>query len=567
MMRHLFLLCGLIILVSCTTPAVEPTSTPIPQPTTEPTTTTAAVEPTLSPPTATPLPLAFRQGKAQWWNGRVFYEIFVRSFYDSDGDGVGDLPGLISKLDYLNDGNPETNTDLGITGIWLMPIHVSPSYHGYDVTDYYQVDPEYGTNEDMLKLVEEAHKRGIAIIIDLVLNHTSTQHPWFIESAAAADSPYRDYYLWSDTNPGYPGPFDGPAWHSKNGAFYYGAFWSEMPDLNLLNPAVTEEIHNFTRFWLEEMGVDGFRLDAIKHFVEEGQLQENTDSTHAWLQEYYLFYKSVDPDALTVGEAWTTSDEVAEYIENKEVDLAFDFELADGMIESALTGRKVHIERAQTTASTVYPLNQFATFLANHDQERVGSRLFNDEQAKVSASLQLLFGGVPFIYYGEEIGQQGKKPDENIRRPLQWSSAGGFTTGTPWNDYFDDLATRNLELYQNDPNSLWHHYQKLIALRQQHGVLQTGDWHLVTTNNDNVYAFLRFTPANTLLIVVNLSKKEFTPADYHLTIEALPFPVTSATELFAGAEVTPPTLNETGGFTEYSPAGLPPYATLVIELK
>jgi alpha-amylase len=198
----LFILPLLLWLVSCTGPA-EAVPTNVPAPTIEP--------PPQPTPTLSPLPQASHG--YPWWNHTVFYEIFVRSFYDSSGDGIGDLPGLIEKLDYLNDGDPTTTDDLGITGIWLMPINVSPSYHGYDVVDYYEVNPEYGTNEDFKRLIEEAHKRGIRIIVDLVVNHTSTQHPWFIDARSGPDAEFRDWFVWADEDPGWRGPEGQPVWH------------------------------------------------------------------------------------------------------------------------------------------------------------------------------------------------------------------------------------------------------------------------------------------------------------------------------------------------------------------
>ena len=200
-----------------------------------------------------------------WWNDRVFYEVFVRSFQDSDGDGIGDLNGLIERLDYLE--------ELGVSGLWLMPITTSPSYHGYDVVDYYQVDPDYGTNEDFLRLVEEAHARNMPVIVDLVLNHTSNEHSWFTASNDPA-APERDWYVWSDEDPGYRGPANQKVWHAGDDGYYYGVFWHGMPDLNLENPEPTAEMHEVARYWLEEMGADGFRLDAIKHLIEDGRLQE-----------------------------------------------------------------------------------------------------------------------------------------------------------------------------------------------------------------------------------------------------------------------------------------------------
>ena len=223
-----------------------------------------------SPPApATPRQPSLAQGPdgLPWWNDTVFYEIFVRSFADSTtgplaGDGIGDLQGIIEKLDYLQ--------GLGVRGIWLTPIMVSPSYHGYDVADYYTVKPEYGANADFTRLMAEAHRRGIRIIVDLVLNHTSNQHSWFQE-AQKLDSPYRDWYIWAAEDPGYRGPWGQQVWHALANQWYYGMFTAEMPDLNYRTPAVTEAMHKVAGYWLTEMGADGFRLDAVRYLAEDGE--------------------------------------------------------------------------------------------------------------------------------------------------------------------------------------------------------------------------------------------------------------------------------------------------------
>src|SRR5687768_9705292 len=267
---HLFFV--IIILAACVanpvpvTPTVLPSLTVPPSPTQTPTIApTETAQPTR---TSTPLPLptvpatpiqpvtGLPQGTDgyPWWNDTVFYEIFVRSFYDSDGNGIGDFNGITEKLDYLNDGDPATRTDLGVTGLWLMPIHPSPSYHGYDVTDYYDVNPEYGTMEDFKRLLEEAHARGIRVTIDWVLNHTSSQHAWF-EQAKDPESSYRDWYRWTTEQ------FPGPGWrYGGGGASYYANFAEYMPDLNYANTAVRAEMKKVFDFWLNDVGIDGFRL-------------------------------------------------------------------------------------------------------------------------------------------------------------------------------------------------------------------------------------------------------------------------------------------------------------------
>ncbi len=269
-----------------------------------------------------------------WWDDAVFYEVFVRSFFDSDGDGNGDLDGLIEKLDYLNDGDPATTGDLGVTGVWLMPIVQSPSYHGYDATDYYTVEADYGTNEDFRRLIDEAHGRGIHVIVDLMLNHTSSQHPWFLEAAGDPNSARRSWYVWRSDDPGHRTPWGEPVWFPLNDEYYHGIFWEGMPDLNFRNPSVTAEMYEVARFWLEEMGVDGFRLDAVRHLIEKGDQYIGTQETHQWLVQWDDFIDQVDPQTLTVGEIWDASVEVAPYVTNDEVDIAFEFALADAILGS-----------------------------------------------------------------------------------------------------------------------------------------------------------------------------------------------------------------------------------------
>lgn len=566
----LFVLWGLL-LVGCGTgeEAVVPTATPAA------TLAATAVPPTATAipptPTAVPTPVSLLPPGSNglpWWNDTVFYEVFVRSFKDSDGDGIGDLNGLIEMLDYLNDGDPTTTDDLGVTGIWLMPIMVSPSYHGYDVVDYYMVNPEYGTNEDFQRLVEEAHKRGIRVIVDLVLNHTGRDHPWFVESRDP-NSERRDWYVWSDTDPGYAGPWGQPVWHRTPNGYYYGVFWDGMPDLNLENPDVTAEMLAAAGFWLEEMGADGFRLDAIKHLIEDGRVQENTPATHAWLQEFYTFYKEVNPDAFAVGEAWTTTREVLDYT-GDEVDIAFQFDLAEDILNSVKRGNGSAVTSRLNSITAAYPRGQYATFLANHDQNRVMSQLIgNEDRARIAASILLTSPGVPFLYYGEEIGLMGAKPDEDIRRPMQWTSDNikvGFTTGSPWRRPGSDYETRSVALQTDDPDSLLTHYRQLIQLRNAHEALRVGDWLEVQSSPNRVYAFLRYTGDETVLVVINMSNQVVD--DYTLNLDSGPLAAEATAVLLLGdGAVTSPTVNAAGGFSDYSPlAELPPFSTFVIDL-
>ena len=250
----------------------------------------ASVQPSSSAPSERPSPSAGACGGATaadlpWWNDRVFYEVFVRSFKDSDGDGIGDLKGLISKLDYLNDGDESTTDDLGVTGLWLMPVTESPSYHGYDVTDYEAIEHDYGSIADFKQLMTEAHKRGIAVIVDMVFNHTSRDHPWF-QDAMIPGSAHDAWYEWSDTQPPYTKPGGGQVWWRRGQPLLLRLLRLRMPDLNFRDPEVTTAIDDISRSWIEDMGVDGFRMDAIKHFFEQDAAMEELPETHEWLAAY-----------------------------------------------------------------------------------------------------------------------------------------------------------------------------------------------------------------------------------------------------------------------------------------
>lgn len=522
-----------------------------------------------SSPAPTPDPLYGGTAGMPWWNDAVFYEIFVRSFYDSDGDGVGDIQGIIDKLDYLNDRDPLTDEDLGISGIWLMPIMESPSYHGYDVVDYFQIDQEYGTEDDLRQLIEAAHARGIRVIVDLVINHTSNQHPWFLE-AVDPDSPYRDWYVWSEENPGYRGPQSQKVWHATDDGYYYALFWDGMPDLNLENSEVTDSVYEISRFWLEDMNVDGFRLDAIKHLIEDGQLQENTPATHQWLGAFHDFYKSVNPDAFTVGEAWTGTQQVVDYT-GDEVDIAFQFDLAEDIISGSREGIGSLIKKTHREVIESFPNGQYATFLANHDQNRVMSQFNGDPgAAKIAASILLTSPGVPFLYYGEEIGMVGVKPDEDIRRPMQWSDSepgAGFTTGRPWRQPDREYVVTNVAGQTGDPDSLLSHYRSLIHLRNQSEALRFGGWSLVDSKPGRLYAYLRHFNDESLLVLLNPSKRSVD--DYALSLSESPLRGSmTASLIFGEGSVVSPTIDELGGFEGYVPLEvLSPQSTYIIQLS
>jgi alpha-amylase len=444
-----------------------------------------------------------------WWNDAVFYEIFVRSFYDSNADGVGDLQGIIQKLDYLNDGNPNTDTDLGITALWLMPIFPSPSYHGYDVTDYRNIDEEYGTMNDFKALITAAHARGIKIVIDFVGNHTSDQHPWF--TASASNESKRDWYLWNSNKPSYNGPWGQEVWHERNNSYYYGVFWGGMPDLNYTNQEVTNEIKNTLRFWKEEVGVDGFRIDAVKHWIENGDQQENTAATLAWWRDLYVFRKSLDPGLMMVGEAWTSTQNIAPY-SDKRLDYCFEFDLSYALIDGINNQTNSGLKSKMSEIISTYETNQYGTFLTNHDQDRSFYRFGMDERkAKLAARILLSLPGVPYIYYGEEVGMLGQKPDEDIRRPMQWSSSAnaGFSSTQPWHPLNNNYANYNVANQQLESESIWSQYQIWIKQRTLNIALRSGNYDFIESNNSRMFSYLRAdSESNTAFAVIhNLSSQ------------------------------------------------------------
>ncbi len=554
--RQTILLLAVVIwlLVACIQPVTQPVVAPTPVPTLAPT-----------GPDGEP-----------WWQSAIFYEIFVRSFYDSNGDGIGDLKGIVEKLDYLNDGDPATTTDLGVTALWLMPIHPSPSYHGYDVTDYYAVNPEYGTTADFQQLVAEAHRRGVRVIIDFVMNHTSVAHPWFVE-AQDPQSPRRDWYVWSADDPGGVGPWGQQIWHeAPSGDHYYGVFWEGMPDLNYTNPDVQAEMTAVAHFWLTEMGVDGLRVDGARYLVEEAngtkKVLADSAGTHAQFRDLRTAYKAFKPAAMTVGEVWTTNDAVATYLQGDEFDLAFNFDLASALVKSANTGDADAARLSLALSLTLLPVNATATFLTNHDIDRVMAQLGDDvNKAKRAATMLLTLPGTPFLYYGEEIGMVGKKPDEEIRLPMQWSRGenGGFTTGAPWRALNDDVATKNVEAQLADPTSLLAHYRTLIALRQSQPVLRGGETFKMKSANRAVLPYLRATDDQILLVVNNL--RDEATADYALTLESGPLTPDQryrVEPLWGDGPFAEVTADAKGGFKNYQPtSGMAPGQTLILALQ
>jgi alpha-amylase len=438
----------------------------------------------------------------------IYYEIFVRSFADSDGDGIGDIKGLTSMLDYLNDGDPQTDTDLGVNGIYLMPVNVSPSYHKYDVTNYYEIDPEYGTLEDFELFLTEAHKRGMRVIMDLVVNHTSSEHPWFKESATSAGGLYRDFYNWADDDTeGYDIKSvlssGSKIWHSLNGSYYYGYFWSGMPDLNYDNPKVREEIKDVARFWLEK-GVDGFRLDAAMHIYGVYEKPVGTrlqEKNIQWWKEFGAAAEQIDPDVYLVGEVWDKTYVIAPYYEG--LDSLFNFDVGEGIIKVIRSGSAAAVSSKgfsqwlaakYETYGKAEPKYLDAPFLTNHDQNRIMDRLSDDTaKARLAAGIYLTLPGNPFIYYGEEIGMRGSKPDEMIRVPFIWYEEPNPPQCT-WQSTLNNISTVPCDIQSKDPDSLLNHYKGLIRVRQSSDALMKGAFRPVETGNRAVIAYERYIP-------------------------------------------------------------------------
>jgi alpha-amylase len=576
-----WILCCFLLLASCSPSRVPPT----PQPA-----TVTAAQPTRQTPTATlahtptpvaPFPVGAVQGLPQgsdgfpWWDDSTFYEIFVRSFFDSNGDGIGDLQGIIQKLDYLNDGNPATHTDLGITGIWLMPIFPSPSYHGYDVTDYMAVNPDYGTLDDLKQLLQEAHKRGIRIILDMPLNHASTANAWF-QKSLDPNSNYRNWYIWSDTDPGYLGPWGEQVWHPSptGNGYYYGVFDSSMPDLNYANPDVFKAIQEVMKFWLQDVGVDGFRFDGARYLEEDGKTMADSPDNHAWFQQMRTFIKGINPRALLLGEVWTDDFTVSTYMKGDQLDLAFDFDLANALLASANLGNSDKVNSQLTFSVKTFPSGSSAPFLANHDMDRAASQLGGDsEKAKNAAVMLLTSQGVPFVYYGEEIGMQGKRGNDNTdinrRLPMQWTAAdnAGFTTGNPWAPVYPFHSGTNVAFENSSPDSLLNLYRTLIRLRSQHVGLRIGEPYKLSGSDKSVYAILRASQGEQLLVLVNLSAEAVqNPA---LTLKTGPLLGTyHVVPLLGAGSFQDLTANQGGGFDAYQPvAELPPNVRSIFQLQ
>lgn len=499
----------------------------------------------------------------KWWQTAVIYQVYPRSFQDSDGDGIGDLRGMINRLDYLE--------QLGITAIWLSPVYKSPNDdNGYDISDYQDIMTEFGTMADMDELIEKAKLRNIRIIMDLVVNHTSDEHPWFIEARQGKDNPYRDYYIWRDpVNGGVPNSlrstFSGSAWEfdEASGQYFLHLFSRRQPDLNWENPKVRQEVWDMMNFWLDK-GVGGFRMDVIDLVgkIPDQEITGNGPKLHEYLQDMHreTFGKH---DVLTVGETWGATPEVAKLYSNpdrKELSMVFQFEhigldQQEGKDKWDLKPLSVN-ELKQVLSKWQIELGNEgwnSLFWNNHDLPRIVSRWGDDgkyrvESAKMFAILLHLMKGTPYIYQGEEIGMtnypiediseaqdietvnmyherlaQGyakediiasinAKGRDNARTPMQWDATpnAGFTTGQPWLHVNPNYAEINVEANLADPDSVFHCYRKLIELRKNHPIVVWGDFELVEDVPEEVFMYFRRYEGETWLVTASFSSAPIT---------------------------------------------------------
>ncbi len=503
---------------------------------------------------------------ADWWQRGVVYQVYPRSFADSNGDGVGDLAGIIEHLDYLNDG---TERSLGVDAIWLSPIYPSPGFDvGYDVSDYDEVDPILGTLDDFDRLVAEAHRRGIRVMLDLVMNHTSSAHRWFEESRRHPDGPYGDWYLWRDGRPGPGGRVQKPnnwasffggsawTWDAERKQFYMHTFLPEQPDLNWRNPAVRTEMLEMVRRWLDR-GVDGFRLDVFNAFFKHADLLSNPrnlrgrrpydrqvhlyDKDRPELRDFLAEFRAlVDsyPERMTVGELFSGDRAyAAELTEPRH--LVFDFALLHTPWSAAAfaDGSEMH---EQLFTGDRWP----SIVLGNHDNSRPASRLApradaatSDEVAKATAVLELTLRGTPFLYYGDEIGARdvpvpwdeivdppAKRGGRLVRRlvpwwnrdqarsPMPWGDGpdGGFSAGRPWLRMAPDVATRTVAVQEQDPSSVLATYRRVLWLRRRHPALQTGTYRRLAFASPDIYAFEREGEGESIVVAVNFGRRPVT---------------------------------------------------------
>jgi len=497
-----------------------------------------------------------------WYKDAIFYQVYVRAFYDSNGDGHGDLRGLTLKLDYLK--------ELGVDCLWLMPLYPSPlKDDGYDIADYYGIHPDYGTLDDFKLLLSEAHARGLRIITDLVLNHTSDQHPWFQSARADRQSPYRDYYVWSDTNEKYlesriiflDTETSNWTWEPETEQYFWHRFYATQPDLNYDNPRVQAEMLNVMKFWLE-LGVDGFRADAVPYLFErEGTNCENLPETHAYLKQLRAFMNEHYPDCILLCEANQWPEDVRDYFgDGDEFHMGFHFPIMPRIFMDLKKGHADDMREILRRTPPIPANCQWCIFLRNHDEltlemvttaERqwmwenfapelrmrlnLGIRrrltpLLDNNRTQLELIYSLLFTlpGSPIIYYGDELGMGDNiwMHDRNgVRTPMQWNATenGGFSQASASslyslviNDQTYGYQRLNVESQRKDPTSLWNTIRRMIALRRQHAAFGRGRFEWLDLHNAHIASFQRTYRDETILALHNLSESRQTVLLDHL---------------------------------------------------
>lgn len=491
----------------------------------------------------------------QWWKNAVIYQVYPRSFCDSNGDGLGDIPGIISKLDYLQ--------QLGVDAIWLSPVFRSPQDdNGYDISDYQDIDPMFGTLSDMDELIAQAKKRKIRIIMDLVLSHSSDEHTWFREAKKSRQNPWHDFYIWRDGQPDNPpndleSAFGGSAWEwvPEVEQFYFHRFSKKQPDLNWENPQMRQSLYTMIRWWADR-GIGGFRLDVVDLFgkIPDQKILENGPKLHEYIREMRREAFTA-PDLVTVGEAWSATPAIARQYsapDGSELSMVFQFEHL--VLDQQPGGEKwdlapLPLERLKQVIcrwqQELEGTGWNSLFLENHDLPRIVSRWgddgkYREPSAKMLASLLFGLQGTPYIYQGQELGMTNVRysleeyrdietlgmyrkykalgwPEEkilrsiharsrdNARTPMQWSGAenAGFTTGTPWLKINPNYKTINADNQLSNPDSVFSYYQRLIRLRKGHPVFREGTFRLVLADHEDIFAYTRTTAAAQLLVVCN----------------------------------------------------------------
>lgn len=439
-------------------------------------------------------------------NYRVFYQIFVGSFSDSNGDGIGDLRGIINRFDYLNDGNINSGESLGVQGVWLSPIFTSPTYHKYDCKDYYQIDPDFGTMEDLEELIELAHSRNVKVILDLVLNHTSTEHIWFKNYVSArmaenTENPY--YYYYSDSKDN--------SWNKKDGIIYECNFDGGMPELNYDNQSVRENMLEVAKYYLD-LGIDGFRFDAIKYIY-----YNETDRNVEFWKWYMNELRSYKPDIYTVGECWSGDAEVVEYYEALNC-FNFTTSQAEGYIANAVKQGRLnnftnYLEKHLQSIKEKRSDAMYMPFIANHDMDRAAGYLtvsLND--AYMTANMYILCSGSPTIYYGEEIGMKGSRgganTDANRRLAMLWGDED--TVDNPIGSDYDSTYQINgtVKSQLEDKDSLLRYYQRIISIRNKYPAIARGDYKALKTENRYVGGFIITYQGESIALIHNTDRME-----------------------------------------------------------